>query len=294
MRVVSPGLLAKLGAETQRLAGFLWLRRPDGFTVTLSSCDIDVSFEPGVISGGQDVSGLYLCNPGIGLTNIVWTSGLNVDNLEIQFLEDDTYINKTDVLSKKWSKTEFRLFRADPLDPGAGIDTLMVGHMGDVQVYENRMQAELRSVVQLLQQTVGEVTTKTCKTFLFSPKCTVDQAANTFIGTMTSGGRQVFTDSSRSEPDDWFGDGEVVFNDGPAQGMRAKVRSYLGASGQFTLVMPLLAAPQIGDSYTAYTGCRKRCYEDCRDKFSNILNFQGEPHVPGNDYITNPGDVQTS
>lgn len=294
MRIVSPAFQAILDADTQRLAGFLYLRRKDGFTVLLASCDENVTFPSGVISGGLNVGGTYLCDPGISMSNIVWSSGLNVDNLEIQFLDDDTYINRTDVLSKKWSKADFRLFRADPLNVAAGIDTLMIGNMGDVQIYEDRMQAELRSILQLLQQTVGEVTTKTCKTLLFSEKCTVDIADHTFTGSLTTAGRQVFADSANPQLDDWFGDGEILFTSGPANGMRAKIREYQNAGGVFTLVMPLLVMPQIGDTYTAYTGCRKRCYEDCRDKFSNILNFQGEPHLPGNDYITSPGDVSNA
>jgi len=33
-------------------------------------------------------------------------------------------------------------------------------------------------------------------------------------------------------------------------------------------------------------GCRKRLDEDCRLKFDNVLNFQGEPHRPTVDAIT--------
>jgi len=32
-------------------------------------------------------------------------------------------------------------------------------------------------------------------------------------------------------------------------------------------------------------GCDKR-FETCRDRFSNAINFRGEPHLPGNDLLT--------
>lgn len=280
-RVIPIGLAAKYAAETQVLAQFLRLERTDGFVVGLTSADIDVTV------GGV----LYRCFPGITPSNIQWSSGLAVDNLEITFLEDDTYINADDVLAKKWSKAAFYLFQADPLDPAAGIDTLMVGNMGDVTMETGMMRAELRSIVQLLQQTVGEVTSKTCKTELFSEKCKVPEAPNTFVGTLTAvdPGGQWVEDSTLVQPDDWFGDGSFQF-----QGGRVKVRSYDGATGRFTFVLPTIIRAQVGDAYTAKTGCRKRAYEDCRDKFSNILNFQGEPHLPGNDYITSPGDVSNA
>lgn len=284
MRTIPIGLANKYAAETQRLAQFLRLERKDGLVVGLTSADVDV------VIGGVT----YLAQPGITPTNIVWTSGLNVDNLEVTFTEDDIYINKVDVLSKKWSKTRFYLFQADPLDPAAGIDTLMVGHMGDVSIDTGSMRAELRSVLQLLQQTIGEVTSKTCKTQLFSAKCRVPEYDHTFPGTITSAGRQVVADSVNLQPDDWFGDGLFEFTSGDCNGMQVKVRDYDGTTGAFTFVMPMLLTPSVGDSYIAKTGCRKRVNEDCRDKFDNILNFQGEPHLPGNDYITNPGDVSNA
>lgn len=281
-RVIPIALANKYAAETQTLAQFLRLERKDGFVVGLTSADIDVTI------GGV----LYRCQPGITPSNIVWTSGLNVDNLEITFLEDDTYINKTDVLTKKWSKAAFYLFQADPTDPAAGIDTLMVGNMGDVSIETGAMRAELRSVLQLLQQTIGEVTTKTCKTQLFSEKCKVDPAPYTFNAITTTGGRQVITSADLvGQPDDFFGDGLLEVTSGDANGIQVKVRDFDGVTGTLTFIGPLLVSIAPGDTFTVFAGCRKRAYEDCRDKFDNIFNFQGEPHLPGNDYITNPGDV---
>jgi hypothetical protein len=37
----------------------------------------------------------------------------------------------------------------------------------------------------------------------------------------------------------------------------------------------------VGDAYSLLPGCRKRLAEDCRDKFNNVVNFRGFPHVPG-------------
>jgi hypothetical protein len=38
---------------------------------------------------------------------------------------------------------------------------------------------------------------------------------------------------------------------------------------------------QVGDKGYAYRGCHKRSLEDCRDIFDNIVNFRGEPYLPG-------------
>jgi hypothetical protein len=47
-------------------------------------------------------------------------------------------------------------------------------------------------------------------------------------------------------------------------------------------------AIQIGDTFSAVAGCQKRLAEDCGTKFSNVVNFGGEPHLPGIDALTSP------
>ncbi len=39
-----------------------------------------------------------------------------------------------------------------------------------------------------------------------------------------------------------------------------------------------------GDLIRVEAGCDKRL-ETCRFKFNNILNFQGFPHIPGEDWL---------
>lgn len=46
--------------------------------------------------------------------------------------------------------------------------------------------------------------------------------------------------------------------------------------------MPFLVS--IGDAFIAEAGCDRRAVT-CRAKFNNLVNFHGEPYVPGNDYL---------
>jgi hypothetical protein len=36
-----------------------------------------------------------------------------------------------------------------------------------------------------------------------------------------------------------------------------------------------------GNGYSVYPGCKKRLIADCKTKFANVVNFRGEPYVPG-------------
>jgi uncharacterized phage protein (TIGR02218 family) len=46
--------------------------------------------------------------------------------------------------------------------------------------------------------------------------------------------------------------------------------------------MALPIAP--GDAFFVTAGCDKR-FGTCRDRFNNVPNFRGFPHIPGNDFI---------
>jgi len=92
--------------------------------------------------------------------------------------------------------------------------------------------------------------------------------------------------SPGDRPDDWYSEGLVTWLTGGNAGRTAKVRNYLQAGYAFTLMTDMPAEIQVGDTFTALAGCRKRLDEDCADKFDNALNFQGEPHAPGVDQLT--------
>ena len=64
------------------------------------------------------------------------------------------------------------------------------------------------------------------------------------------------------------------------------VESYDGS--EITLVSAPAGPFLAGDEFRAMAGCGKRVLEDCRDKFDNVVNFQGEPHRPGVDQLTAP------
>ena len=39
-----------------------------------------------------------------------------------------------------------------------------------------------------------------------------------------------------------------------------------------------------GDTFAVTAGCDKR-FATCHDRFDNVVNFRGFPHIPGNDFV---------
>jgi uncharacterized phage protein (TIGR02218 family) len=113
----------------------------------------------------------------------------------------------------------------------------------------------------------------------------LDLGPYTATGTVTSvASKQEFTETPRAEPPDYYGEGLITFTSGLNAGLSQKIKTFL--TGTFVLSLPMIQAIGVGDTYIVIAGCRKRATEDCAAKFDNILNFQGEPHLPGIDALT--------
>ena len=90
-------------------------------------------------------------------------------------------------------------------------------------------------------------------------------------------------------PNDWFNFGAVSWDTGNNAGSHIEVKDFVADNGTLIeqtvqLFLPTAFNIQIGDKGTIYPGCDKRRIT-CRDKFANILNFRGEPDLPGSDLM---------
>lgn len=77
----------------------------------------------------------------------------------------------------------------------------------------------------------------------------------------------------------WTG-GLITWLTGDNAGAKHEVKSDDG-SGVLTLFLPTGFDIAVGDTFTITAGCDKIHDSDCKTRFDNILNFRGEPHVPG-------------
>lgn len=241
------------------------------------------------------VSGqLYSSRPGLQISSIVIAAGLATGNLKLTTLHDGSVFTTAEIHGKVWSNAAWSIIRYNWASLSDGADTILSGTFGEVELGENEVEVELRDLRQYLQQPVGDVTSKTCRYRLGSTSAnagglclkSISGAPWTVSGTLTGvTSNQVFQDTGRAEAADYFGEGQLTWTGGNNSGLTVKVKSF-ASGGTFTLSLPMLSTVQVGDTYTAVVGCRKRLEEDCRDKFANQLNFGGEPHAPGLNAIT--------
>lgn len=266
------------------------VERTDGVTLGFNSTNRPLT-----------VDGLVY-EPGFDLSALASSESLSVDNIELRIVPDDATVPASDLRTGRWNSAQFTVFEVNYRAPTDGINILKVGKLGEVQTRRAYFVVEFRSLSQALQQTQGIYTSKTCRARLGDAKCGVDLGPFTTTGTITGAdSASIFSDSGRTEDDDWFGEGVIQFTSGRNNGFRQKVRAF-AAGGEFILSLPLPFTPEAGDTYSIIAGCRKRHdrtldnpdgVSDCLDKFNNVLNFQAEPHLPGLDALTKPGGTPT-
>lgn len=278
MKTFAAGLAAHYALDATTLCQCVKFTRADATVIAFTTAQVDVTVSA-VVYG-----------PGLELGEIASAAGLAVDNLELTILpdEDGGTITRADLLTGLWNGAAFEIFETSFVDPTIGVNILKTGTLGEVRLDRGRFVVELRSLAQALQQPLGAVTSKTCRYRLGDAGCTVALGPFTHAGAVSAvTSQQVFTASALPQAAEYFVEGTVTFTSGNNDGYTQKCKVF--TSGKvFTLSLPMPYAIQIGDTFSAVAGCQKRLAEDCATKFSNVLNFGGEPHLPGIDALTSP------
>lgn len=284
MRSFPSGLLARFQAGDAAIAMGLLMRRRDGVQLSLTSSDVSEAitgvqvFDP----AGGDSSGEVITTgtvtyeaDGLDVSNIRSTEGFDVDTLEGTLLEGGVIV-KEDLLRGLWRGAGWSIFVYEAGNVADGFAVVKCGRLANVQPLVGKFVCELRDWRQAYQSDQVDVTSDECRYDFGDERCTVNKAAVTVTGVVTSsGGVQSFTDTGRTEVDDWFGAGEFEWLTGANAGVITKVKTF--AADVFVLADPMLSAIQVGDTYRVVKGCRKRFREDCITKHANGVNFGGEP-----------------
>lgn len=227
---------------------------------------------------------IYAAATGFNASSVVQTSGLAVDNGELVGLIDSAVIVREEVIAGRWDNAVIEHFIVDYTTPAGGKRPLPGVTLGEFRVLDETVTAESRGIKQRLQQVIGWTVQPGCRNDLGDAKCTVDLEARRVSLTVAAiDGQQNFTDTSRAEADDYFGGGEISWLTGANAGLSMDIRDFVNDAGQgaFTLLLPMPYAIAVGDTATIVPGCRKRFTQDCKTKYGNLPNFNGEPRVPG-------------
>lgn len=268
---ISTALQIAQAAETSTFATCWRCERRDGQVFGFTDHDRVLTID------GLD----YEASSGYTATAIRDTQTLAVDNLDVEGVFASGQITEEDLLAGLWDYAEVRIFEVDWSDLTKGIMRLRKGRIGAVTTGKLSFNAELRGLMQNLQQQVGRLYGPACDADLGDARCGVDLDALMVTGAVEyRNDNRVIFDSSRTEADGWFDYGLLTWVTGNNAGLSMEVKRYLNVSGLIELVLPMPYTVFAGDQYEIRPGCDK-AFTTCVNKYSNGDRFRGFPHVPG-------------
>lgn len=266
MRTITPTLLAHLAGDNQTLANCLEITCTNGRVFYLTDHEEPIGpYQPGLMFRPMAYES---------------TGSASVDNTECECLTTAD-LNRIDIEAGLLTDARVRAKLVNYMSPDDGELASRRGYVGAVKTDLSglKFNMEIVGLTDKLAGSIVEQYTQTCRATLGDERCQFNVASIAVAGTVesVSADGTVIFDSSRTEAASWFAFGKVTFTSGAAAGFSREV---IGSNtGMFVLVqqMPKPVAP--GDTYTLEPGCNRR-KATCRSKFSNVINFRGEPFVP--------------
>jgi uncharacterized phage protein (TIGR02218 family) len=281
MRNISAALQNHFTGSVLTLAYCIRLERKDGEVFLFTSNN-----RPMVIEGET-------YSPAEGLTSsaVRTSETTGVDNFDTKGIITDDRITDTDLLAGKYDNARVRLFVVNYANLAQGSLVLLAGYIGEIQFSDGMFNAEVRSLFQKLGQQVGQVTSAGCRVKRFGDfRCKKDLTELSFprvVAVVTS--TTVLRFSGDAHATDTFTNGELEMRSGPNKGEWREIKAHALSGGQavVTLHLPFPFAVTAGDVGVLTAGC-DRSVTACVG-YDNIVNFRGEPYIPGTDLFMKRG-----
>jgi uncharacterized phage protein (TIGR02218 family) len=290
VKTASTALKAHMAGEQTTLAGLWKVKRRDGTLLGFTAHDKDLTFD----DGSGDGSIVYTASTGFTPSATEAGADLAVDNLQIVAFLDSDSVSESDVAAGKYNYCKVELSIVNWVDLTMGRMKLRKGTLGQVKVQNGQFSAEIRGLSFYFGTVIGRSFSPLCDADLGDTRCTVDLTPLTQTGSanVVTDARE-FTPAAGLSPagSGYFTDGILTFTSGANNGAAMEIANWDGTTITLFESMPFPVAH--GDTFTIEPGCDHTTGPAGCGKFSNIINYQGFPQMPGTDQILNYPDVST-
>jgi uncharacterized phage protein (TIGR02218 family) len=267
-------------AQTVTTLAWCWkLTRTDGVVQGFTDHDRDLAFD-----------GLtYAAATGFTASQIQSNLEFAVDNLEVSGAFRSDSLNEDDLSAGIYDGASIEIYRVNWASPDQHV-LIRKGTLGEVKRGKAAFQAEIRGLMQALNQPVGNAYCYACDADVGDSRCGVDLTTSTHKATgtvLTVTDNRRFSVSGLSDfAGGWFAGGKLTWASGSNSGRSIEIKRHSNTSASVILEIWQETAFDIavGDTFTVTVGCDKQ-FSTCKKKFSNGANFRGFPYMIGNDAV---------
>lgn len=280
MKSVSAEMQAHLQQEVTTLCSCWRIERQDG--VILGFTDHDRSF--------TYKSLYYEAQEGFTRSAFASDGSYSVDNLEVAGFLNSDFLDEQEMRNGLYNHAKVFVFLVNWKDLSMGEIAMRRGWFGEITTTSNgEFTVELRGMTQALAHQTTENFSPECRADFCDQRCglsLVEYQQITTVATKSSD-PAVFTIPAITAPTQGYAGGTVEWTAGQNTGRVMEISAYDATSRTITLFEQMAYPIAIGDTLKIAPGCDKT--RDSCKVYKNILNFRGEPDVPGQDeYLTYP------
>ena len=217
------------------------------------------------------------------------STGLSVDNTEALGALTDVSVREDEIEAGRFDNAEVRAWLVNWADPDVRWLQFR-GTIGELRRSGGAFHAELRGLTEALNRPLGRIYQKACTAVLGDGTCRfdLDQPGYRHEGQpdRVIDGRVFEWDDLSGFDAQWFMRGRLDVLTGAAGGLWGMIKRDVVEDGvrRIELWEAIRAPVAPNDTVRLTVGCDKR-FETCRLKFNNLLNFQGFPDLPGDDWM---------
>lgn len=255
------------------------ITRADGTSYGFTDHDQELSFD-GIT---------FRAETGLTASALAQSTGLSVDNTEALGALSDAAVREDDIEAGRFDGAEVRAWLVNWAEQGTRWLQFR-GTIGEIRRAGGAFHAELRGLTEALNRPLGRVYQKPCTAVLGDADCGFDvtQPGYQHDGAVVrvSEGRVFEWDDLNGFEEAWFQRGRLDIVGGASAGLWGMVKRDVYDNGvrRIELWEPIRGTIEPGDALRLTAGCDKR-FETCRLKFNNLLNFQGFPDLPSDDWV---------
>ena len=257
-----------------------WLiTRRDGVIHAFTDHDLPLEFD-GIT---------FRADSGLSARAIAQSTGLSVDNTETIGALSDASIREDEIEQGRFDSAAVQAWLVNWSD--LSMRWLQFrGKIGELHRVDGAFRAELRGLTEALNRPLGRVYQKPCTAVLGDKTCrfaveTDGYSHDLAVASHTRGQEFRWTDFLGFD-EGWFARGRMEVLAGPAKGLWSVIKNDQTRSGERVIELwePIRGSLEADTPIRLIAGCDKRL-ETCRLKFNNLVNFQGFPDLPAEDWV---------
>jgi uncharacterized phage protein (TIGR02218 family) len=279
MKTLPDGLQSHLDGGATTLAWCWKLTRTDAVVQGFTDHDRDVTVD-GVT---------YAAATGFTASQMQSSLEFAVDNLEVSGALRSDALNEDDLAAGLYDGATIEIYRVNWATPSQSV-LMRKGTLGEVKRGKSAFQAEIRGLMQALNQPIGRAYCYACDADVGDSRCGVDLTAATHVGngtvTSVTDNRRFVVAGLAVFSTGWFAGGKLTWTSGDNAGRAIEIKRHSVTSASVILEIWQAPAEDVvtGDAFTVTVGCDKQ-FSSCKTKFANAANFRGFPYMIGNDAV---------